>query len=296
MVMSFHATSLLHFANMGKMGFVGRILFSYCRSIFEKNFKVTRSVWYHFIPVVIEIFPFILSVLFFCTGITDLPYLNAYGTYIVVPQFLSLTYYLFMSWRYLIQTKEIADSKTFKWVRDFLVGLSILDFVWFLFLPFFLSSLHFALLETVYYYPLYIPVVVFMYFISIKLMASNLTFRPNLYPSNEITEKIELLHTVITSERLYTNANLTLSLVSKRSNIPAKTISFILNHCLKKGFNEYINTYRIDAALTKIKNGDIQKLTVEDIGFEVGFSPRSTFYRSFKQITGQHPSVYFIDG
>ena len=275
---------------------LGPFTYFYCRSVFEKNFKMTPAVTYHFIPVVIDLLPFIFSIVICYTSINELPLQNVWGTYIVIPQFLSLTYYLFRSWKYINKTKEIADFKTLKWVRNFLIGLSILDLTWFLYLPFFLStSLQPILLETVYYYPLLIPVVAFLYFISIKLMASNLTFRPNLFSSDEIIEKIEHLHKVITSDRLYTHADLTLSQVSQKSNIPAKTISFILNHYLKKGFNEYINQYRVDAALDKIQNGEIYNLTVEGIGLEVGFSSRSTFYRSFKKATGQHPS-YYLNG
>jgi YesN/AraC family two-component response regulator len=58
-------------------------------------------------------------------------------------------------------------------------------------------------------------------------------------------------------------------------------------------FNEYINSYRINYLLEKLKeNQDLQKFTLEALGQMVGFSNRYTFLNAFKKVTGETPSSY----
>jgi AraC-like DNA-binding protein len=123
-------------------------------------------------------------------------------------------------------------------------------------------------------------------------MTQSISFRTNEYSNSDLSDKVSLLNKIIVDEKLYKSPDLNLKFLSEKSKIPQKTISFILNHNIKKGFNDYINEYRIHDALIKIKSNETQKLTLEGIAFEVGFSSRSTFYRAFKKVTTKHPSDY----
>ena len=123
-------------------------------------------------------------------------------------------------------------------------------------------------------------------------MAFNAHFRKNLFSQKELEEKLSQLNRFITQEEIYADPELKMNLLSEKVGIPSRTISFILNHHLQKGFNQYINEFRVESALAKIEAGEAKEKTLEAISLEVGFRSRSNFYRSFKQVTGQHPTAY----
>lgn len=57
-----------------------------------------------------------------------------------------------------------------------------------------------------------------------------------------------------------------------------------------QNFCDFINSYRVEEAkkiLLKKNN-----LSIEGIGYEVGFKAKTTFYTSFKKFTGKPPTKY----
>jgi AraC-like DNA-binding protein len=69
-------------------------------------------------------------------------------------------------------------------------------------------------------------------------------------------------------------------------------VSKVLNDNLKKNFNSFINEHRIKEAQRLFSEPDASKYTVESIALKTGFSVPSTFYRTFKEITGVSPGFY----
>lgn len=57
-------------------------------------------------------------------------------------------------------------------------------------------------------------------------------------------------------------------------------------------FNNYINKYRINDAISMLTNKRYAEMNMEEIGLIVGFSNRQSFYTAFKEITGVSPKVY----
>lgn len=101
---------------------------------------------------------------------------------------------------------------------------------------------------------------------------------------------IEALENVMQQKELYKNTNTKLNNVAKELRISAHKLSQILNDNLGKSFAQYINEYRVEEAKKLIaKNSEY---TLEVIGYEAGFSSRSTFYATFKKITGITPAAY----
>lgn len=72
----------------------------------------------------------------------------------------------------------------------------------------------------------------------------------------------------------------------------ANSISQAINATQEKNFNDFINSYRIERAIEKLKSGATQHLTIEGIGREVGFTSKSAFYAAFKKVTGMTPSAF----
>ncbi|OXB06622.1 DNA-binding protein [Flavobacterium plurextorum] len=91
---------------------------------------------------------------------------------------------------------------------------------------------------------------------------------------------------------LYKNPNLSLKDVSEEINISSHQLSQFLNNNLGKNFTSYINEFRIDNACRIIASND--KLTLESVGYDVGFNSKSTFFAAFKKHTGTTPLNYQI--
>lgn len=101
---------------------------------------------------------------------------------------------------------------------------------------------------------------------------------------------IEKLHQLMSEKKLYQNANLTLGELSKEINISAHQLSQVLNDNMGKNFTAFINEYRINEACDIIVSDN--KLTLEGIGYEVGFNSKSTFFSAFKKLKGTTPAIF----
>ncbi|PWN64845.1 helix-turn-helix domain-containing protein [Chryseobacterium oncorhynchi] len=115
------------------------------------------------------------------------------------------------------------------------------------------------------------------------------------YSNKKISEKqadsfVTKLEKLMHSEEIYKNPNLKLNDLAFKMNISAHQLSQLLNDNLGKSFSIYINEYRIQEACEKIDNGSYLK--IEEIGYEVGFNSKSTFFSTFKKIKNTTPLLY----
>lgn len=109
--------------------------------------------------------------------------------------------------------------------------------------------------------------------------------------SLEANKLLALAKKEILDNELYKKSTLKVSDLAKAINIPGHRMSQILNEHLNKNFPTYINTFRIDKAKDLIlKEG--MNLSLEGIGYECGFNSKSTFYATFKKMTGQTPATF----
>jgi len=117
----------------------------------------------------------------------------------------------------------------------------------------------------------------------------------NRYSNKKIsTEQAESfvskLERLMDSEELYKNPNLKLNDLAMKMHISSHQLSQLLNDNLEKSFSTYINEYRINEACDIIENGSFLK--IEEIGYEVGFNSKSTFFSTFKKIKNTTPLLY----
>ena len=104
--------------------------------------------------------------------------------------------------------------------------------------------------------------------------------------SNRIANKI---NDIMRKDKLYLDSSLSLQKLASYVSISPNYISQTLNETLSTNFFDFINQWRIEAAKPKIlANQD----TVLNIALEVGFNAKSSFYKAFKQETGQTPSEF----
>lgn len=117
----------------------------------------------------------------------------------------------------------------------------------------------------------------------------------NKYSNKKISDEkadsfVFKLENLMHSEELYKNPNLKLSDLASKMNMSTHQLSQLLNDNLGKSFSTYINEYRINEACELIENDSYLK--IEEIGYEVGFNSKSTFFSTFKKIKNTTPLLY----
>ena len=107
--------------------------------------------------------------------------------------------------------------------------------------------------------------------------------------AREYAKKLTYL---LETKKVFRNENLSVQLLAKELAIPTYQLSRIINEHMNKTFPELINHYRIEEAkklLTITKESD-QKIL--DIGYDVGFSTKTSFNKVFKKYTRMTPSEF----
>ena len=91
--------------------------------------------------------------------------------------------------------------------------------------------------------------------------------------------------------KAYLNPDLSMEILSSDLNVPKHHLTEVLNIGLGKSFFHLVNSYRVDAV--KIMLADPGNFySIEAIGYECGFSNKSSFYKVFKETVGKTPVEY----
>ena len=101
---------------------------------------------------------------------------------------------------------------------------------------------------------------------------------------------LEKLEKLMNEQAVYRNPDLKLGDLSKGVNVSSHQLSQFLNDNLGKNFTTFVNEFRIKEACRIISTD--HRLTLESIGYEVGFNAKSTFFAAFKKLTGTTPLNY----
>ena len=109
-------------------------------------------------------------------------------------------------------------------------------------------------------------------------------------------EEISLLHTrlktLMQEKEPFLDSELNLATLAEMLNCKPHMLSQCINQKESTNYNDYINILRVEKAKTLLLNSDENKLSIEGVGWEVGFSNKSAFYASFKKSTGETPKQY----
>lgn len=109
----------------------------------------------------------------------------------------------------------------------------------------------------------------------------------------ENAEKIfdHVLNTSV-SQKVYLNKELTLQQLAGLCGVRPNILSAVLNDYYQKNFYDFVNELRAKEAVTRLQDNAFSHLTIEALAEECGFKSKSTFYQSFKKLTGQTPTQY----
>ena len=121
---------------------------------------------------------------------------------------------------------------------------------------------------------------------TIKYLTSNLT-------PTEAERIYKDLLSLFENDKVYLEKDLCLKSAADRLNTNTKYLSQVINTRTNDNFQVFINHFRIREFQSRLLSGDARLFTYYGLAQEYGFNNRSTFYRSFKEVTGQTPKAYF---
>lgn len=90
----------------------------------------------------------------------------------------------------------------------------------------------------------------------------------------------------------YLEAELSLSDLAKQLKTNTSVLSKVINDGTGRNFNDFINAYRVQEVIIKLKAGEQQTQTLLGIAYDCGFNSKATFNRAFKKVTTKTPREY----
>ncbi|MBW6390254.1 helix-turn-helix domain-containing protein [Billgrantia antri] len=99
---------------------------------------------------------------------------------------------------------------------------------------------------------------------------------------------MEKLETLITSQALFLDSNLTLNKLARKLGVPAKRLSSAINRMTGENVSRYVNAYRIEHACARLRAGE----SVTAAMLDSGFNTKSNFNREFLRLKGCPPQVW----
>lgn len=96
----------------------------------------------------------------------------------------------------------------------------------------------------------------------------------------------------IQGEQLYLNPNLRIKDLADVVGLSSGYVSKIINENAGMGFNDFVNTFRVNAVIEKINRQEYLTKNITTLAEEAGFRSKSTFHTAFKKITGKTPKEY----
>jgi AraC-like DNA-binding protein/uncharacterized Tic20 family protein len=187
------------------------------------------------------------------------------------------------------------------WLKRLLLGFALLWLLWIPFVAVDYFKFHYHLgIEP--YYPLYFTLAAITIWIGVEAFLrpeiillklpnqSNFPVKQVSYPGME--DAVIDLKNQMRKNFYYRNAELSLSSLALAMKINPHELSRIINTGTGKNFNDFINEYRVDEVIAKMKDPAYEQITLIGIAFDSGFNSKTTFNRTFKNITGKSPSDY----
>ena len=112
------------------------------------------------------------------------------------------------------------------------------------------------------------------------------------YSESELGELEQSLNRIMKEQKPFLDENLSLNSLAALLSISDKKLSTLLNQRMQISFYDYVNGFRVDDVIDKLKNPSYDKFTLLAIAFESGFNSKTSFNRIFKKVTGVSPSQY----
>ncbi|KAI9449143.1 helix-turn-helix domain-containing protein [Russula earlei] len=116
-------------------------------------------------------------------------------------------------------------------------------------------------------------------------------YQKSALDASMLDEYENILTKFMEQHKIYLDAELSLEELAQKVKIPKHHLTQLLNDRLKKNFYKFINEYRINEAINKLKD-PTNEVNILSLAYDCGFNSKSSFNSYFKQLTGYTPSGY----
>lgn len=276
----------------------GPLILFFIYSIIKSNFKIHKSMVWHFLPFAFFLILYSFKNSFFCEYGYIALYIHLFIYYIAS---------FFVLKKYSNQVKSFFSSfeeKNLSWIIYVLIAfisVTIIDsvsavlafFHWDnsttrAYLNFFSVFINLFYVVYIFYKSIHIP-----QYQSINYEKSHIPKYSKSKLTNDIKNDIlKKLEIYFTTQKPFLNPSLTISDVSDVINVPAKNISQVINELLHKNFYDFTNSYRINEAKMHLSNTQENKETILEILYKSGFNSKSSFNTAFKKHTNLTPTQF----
>lgn len=115
------------------------------------------------------------------------------------------------------------------------------------------------------------------------------------YSSLSKTRKKEIAQLILhyfNTKKPYLNPELNMPMLAEELNLPKHQVTEVLNTEIGKNFFQFVNEYRVKAVQQRLADQKNDHYSIEAIGYDCGFSSKSSFFAFFKTATGKTPLQY----
>ena len=96
----------------------------------------------------------------------------------------------------------------------------------------------------------------------------------------------------MTSEKVFTDPELTLGILAGKLNVHPNHLSQVINSYEQKNFYDFINFHRIEEFKRIVAITENRNYTLVSMAYDCGFNSKASFNRNFKKVTGLAPSEF----
>lgn len=286
---------------------LGPCIYFYTKYITDGEFRFKKKHLLHFIPVLVE---FSVSLIQGFESIQkSIPNYET-STFLIISPLLQLfaitliTLYSFKALRIIrnyhqwIKNNYSNDHQyNLNWLYRLLIIFAVFWLLWvpYVFIDYFVFDYN---LGIAYYYPLYILMSIITIWISaegflrpeVVLLELKEKRKPkDIIYSEETIRQAAWLKEQMETNLFYLNSELTLRSLAEELNIHPNNVSRIINEGMEKSFSDFVNEFRINAVIQKLKDPKYNSITLLGIAFDCGFNSKTTFNRVFKKNIGKTP-------
>lgn len=91
------------------------------------------------------------------------------------------------------------------------------------------------------------------------------------------------------TEKPYLQPELTLTELARQMKTNTSLMSKLINDGTGRNFNDFINAYRVEEVIRRLRSGEQKTQTLLGIAYDAGFNSKATFNRAFKKYTSLNP-------
>lgn len=289
---------------------IGPLLYLYIRYQINPKTHLKPLDLLHLLPVVLYIW--LLRDFLFSGASAKVQMIDKF----TIPNFLLVQYlkkaqlllYGMVCYRLLSRHKRVTrellsnlESRQLQWMQHLLLGAGLLFGVW-------MISNEVRWAEPV----LGLTLLSFSYWVAYQSVQQESSFAhvdtERVLPIIEEEPAVRYRHSTLTQEYLlpvikkiqshmaehkpYLDGELTLTSLAEQLEINPNQLSQILNEGLSENFYRFVNRYRVEESKLLLLDPAFARYNILGIAFQAGFNTKSTFNKTFKELTGLSPSEF----